>query len=177
MDIKRLYRLYDHNTDSELLGEFTSFVNLWRSRSTDGAFPRLSDFGLEDFTAWRGRLSLGKIDDSNQLNMILWGTQLAYWWGIDYTDKPLGFRDDLYPAAWNEAEHTYLETLIKTQTIGIWQGNLNQPGTTDINIKCVEVPLAQDGQISHILSIYIKYQPGADIDIKAEPTYTSQYNE
>ncbi|MBT4887942.1 MAG: hypothetical protein HON65_00105 [Rhodospirillales bacterium] len=177
MNSERLYRLYKNDTDSKLFGEFTSFIDLWLSKFNDGSFPQWSDYQFEDFPDWYGRLSLAKINDTKELDIVLWGTQLVDWWGFDFTNKSIGFKKEAYPEAWNEAEKTYHDTLVETKSIGMWKGNLDWVGRGYINIRNIDLPLSQDGKISHILSAYIKFEPETYIEISAEPTHTFYFKE
>ena len=140
MEFERTYRLYDRETKSFCFREFSSFIDLWRSKSTSNKFPSLGEYDFEDFGDWYGRLSLGEIINPEKMQMILWGTQLTEWWGADYTKKEPEFLGEAYKNCWFESEIKYLQTMFETKSIGIWQGNLVQVNRSFKSIKSIDLP-------------------------------------
>ncbi len=109
MNIERNYRLYDHTTDPECFHEFSDIMGIWKSKFIDGAFPSWSDFELEDFKGWYGQISLVEFDDQRNSHMILWGTKLVEWWGVDSTHKSLESQAPIDDSDLHNVENDYLK--------------------------------------------------------------------
>ncbi len=155
-----IYRGFPLITPDSAFGPMAGFVSLWRSKWRGArSFPAWRDFDLMDFEGWWGQISLAEIhDEPFDLRWTLWGTAITEWWGADYTGK---FISDL-PAVqdvWHNYEAPFLERLIQDRAIGYVSGSLAPQGRGYRTICGVDLPLQQDGRITHILSAYTLADP------------------
>lgn len=171
MDYQREYQLFKNDTQSAHFPEFTTIIDLWRSKSKEGEAPCWADFEFEDFTGWHGRISLGELIAPKEVLMILWGTKLTDWWGFDYTQKRLGQWKNT-TTTWEQAESNYLDLLFETGSIGAWHGNLESVGRAHCHIKCIDLPLSKDGKTTHLMSAYTQFDPDEKITNIAIATHT-----
>lgn len=137
-------------------GPFESLVEVWqRRRGTDRPLPARGDFPVEDFAPWMGRIFIAKIEHQPfNLRFTLWGTILAEWWGVDYTNKTLG-SESLAPETWRE-ERAYFQEMVRAPFIGVASGYLSHHNRRYIKVISVDLPLADDDEVTHILSAHIK---------------------
>lgn len=152
-------------TEDWRFGPFAGLVTNWRARIAPGArLPRRSDLAFEDFTGWFGRIFIARVErDPFNLRFTLWGTQLVRWWGIDYTNKTLG-EESLDPALWQSSELKYFQTMDRAPFIGIASGYLSQHRRSHIKVLGLDLPCAEDGRLSHIVSAHIEL----DVEESAE---------
>lgn len=155
------YRLYPADLPSTDFGPLTLFVETWRAKCpSPGVFPRWRDFDLMDFEGWWGQISLAEMHyDPLDLRWALWGTMISNWWGADYTNK---FISDI-PAVrevWEHQERKYLERLLSDRLLGYVTGSLSPQARNFYHICGVDLPLENDGVITHVLSAYRLCDPG-----------------
>ncbi len=151
----RQYEIYHKDTSADAFGEFHSFISLWRSKSLNGNIPSWSDFQFEDFDGWYGRLSLFEFEDDETVRVILWGTQLTQWWGVDLTKRNLVDQWNEHANYWTEGEGVYIRQFVQNPGIGRWLGTLNIVDRDFVVIEAIDVPLQRDNHITHVLSAYV----------------------
>ncbi len=151
----RQYEIYHENEPSDAFGEFQSFLDLWRSKYSNGTRPSWSDFQFEDFDGWYGQLSLFRFESASSINTVLWGTKLTNWWGVDLTNRNLMDEWNETASYWADGEGVYVRNLVENPGIGRWMGSLDHVGRGFVVIEALDVLLEKDGEITHLLSAYI----------------------
>lgn len=149
------YRTYDPNNAPQNFGPLSPMVSLWKSKwSASGRFPAWRDFDFLDFEGWWGRLSLGELQSSPfDLRWVLWGTKLVGWWGHEYTGQ-LVSQQPYLGETWQKYERPYLQELRDKRLIGFISGTLAPQQREFYCIHGVDLPLEQDGDVTHIFSAY-----------------------
>ena len=138
-------------------GPFESLVALWnRRRLADGTPPPRDAFQFEDFRNWLGRIAIAKVErDPVQLRVVLWGTVLTDWWGIDYTGRVIGELSDP-PEAWMSLERAYAAEMDRKPFIGAVQGALRSFNRPFIRVVGIDLPLGDRSGLTHVLSAYAR---------------------
>lgn len=150
------YNSCDLETDPSLFGPFQDIVKMWSDRRQGEALPSRRDFDFFDFKEWWGRISIAKIElDPLNVRFVLWGTQLTAWWGVDYTNKEVG-EASISPDVWKLVEWRYFERMTKSPFIGVAYGPLDQHGRKTMKVMGIDLPLAQNGAVTHVVSAHIK---------------------
>ena len=151
------YGLCPLDSDAARFGPFADLVALWRERIAPGhQVPARRNFDAFDFREWLGRIFIARVErDPFDLRFSLWGTVLTQWWGIDYTGKTLGEQSN-NPGLWDMVELEYFKQMEADPFIGIASGYLDQHDRSHIKVIGVDLPLAKDGVLSHVLSAHIK---------------------
>lgn len=151
------YKGYALTAGPSCFGEMAPFIALWQSRMSDeGKLPSWRDFDFFDFRGFWGRVSLAEVrQDPFDLYFRLWGTDLADWWGIDYSGSLLS-EDATVTKDWAAAEIVYFERLTVGDSFGLFTGTLEDVGRGHVRVQGVDLPLAREGQVSHILSTYLR---------------------
>ena len=142
-------------------GPFAGIVRTWRAKWPAGdALPARAAFDFPDFRGWWGRIAIARIrHDPFEVRFQLWGTQLAYWWGVDYTGRTLGEASP-DPAAWLNTEGRYFEAMAQSPFIGVAWGGLEHYRRGGIRVMSVDLPLAEAGGVSHVLMAHREIGPG-----------------
>ena len=137
-------------------GPFADIVRLWQQRRRhSGRLPRRRDLDFYDLTKWLGRIFIAKVErEPFRVRFVLWGTQLAEWWNVDYTGKLLG-EASIDPEVWNSVELKYFEAMDREPFIGIASGYLEQHDRPHIKVLGVDLPLSDGQGLSHVLSAHI----------------------
>lgn len=145
------------DSDPSAFGPFEKIISLWRSKRRDGAaMPRRKDFDFFDFKGWWGKVSIARIEpDPFDIRFVLWGTQLTEWWGVDYTNKRLG-EMSITPDVWQVLESKYFRAMAEEPFIGLVCGALDQHSRPFIRVVGVDLPMASDTDVSHVLSVYME---------------------
>lgn len=138
-----------------MFGTMASFVELWQKKmSPDHRLPSRSDFDFFDFHEFWGRVSVAEVRrDPFDIYFRLWGSSLVDWWGTDYTNRLLS-EETVTPVTWAEAESQYFERLSVGDSFGFFTGTLDDYGRGHVRVLGVDLPLAKDGIVTHILSTY-----------------------
>lgn len=144
-------------TEAWRFGPFAGLVSNWRGRIAPGAqLPRRADLAFEDFAGWFGRIFIAKVERQPfNLRFTLWGTQLAHWWGIDYTNKTLG-EESLDPELWKSSELRYFEVMDRAPFIGVASGFLSQHRRSHIKVLGLDLPCGDGAGLSHIVSAHLE---------------------
>jgi hypothetical protein len=152
-------------TEADRFGPFRDLVSLWRHRSKPGlAPPRRSDFEIEDFKEWFGRIFIANVErDPFNLRFTLWGTQLVDWWKVDYTNKTLGSLSRS-PSLWKFSEIQYFSRMDQSPFIGISSGKLTQHNREHIKVIAIDLPLSDGRGISHVLSAHMLISVADEIE-------------
>lgn len=153
------YRACPVDMPLEGFGPLAGFVDLWRSRwPDDGGPPARGAFYPEDFRRWMGRIFIAQVErDPFQIRFSLWGTTLAQWWKADYTGKLLG-SESKNPALWNMVELEYFKAMDRDPFIGIASGFLDQHDRAHIQVAGVDLPLFDQGRLTHVLSAHVQLE-------------------
>ncbi len=140
-------------------GPFADLVRLWADRfGDDGALPARADFDFFDFRGWWGTIAIAEFEQNPfDVRFVLWGTKLAQWWGVDYTNKRLGEKA-LDPELWQQVESKYFESMVADPFIGIVLGHLDQHERPFIKVIGVDLPLSDGTCVKHVLSAHIKIE-------------------
>lgn len=143
--------------DASSFGAFTDIVRMWRGkRGTNGAFPNRAEFDFFEFQGWWGRIAIAEVKRAPfGVRYSLWGTQLTEWWGVDYTNKLLGDAS-IVPHVWRSTERRYFEEIARAPFIGAVLGRLEVGDEPAIQVVGLDMPLSEDGVISHVLSAFTK---------------------
>jgi len=167
---------YPSDTASDVFGPFQSIVELWKSKQgTSGEFPEWGDFDFYDFEGWWGQISLTEVSrDPIDLFYVLWGTKLTEWWGIDYTKKFLGTAS-VTGNTWDQAEREYFSNIVEDRCIGFLTGSLERHARGYIYVRGIDLPLEQDGIVTHILTAFEKYDPADAFTPHLIPTFRIGY--
>jgi hypothetical protein len=152
------------NADAAGFGPFAGLVATWQSRTTpQRPLPSRADFDMIDFAGWLGRVFIAKIEhDPFTLRFTLWGTELAEWWGVDYTGKRLG-EASFTPEAWEPTELAYFAEMDRAPFLGIASGYLSQHGRSFIKIAGLDLPCSDGAGLSHVISIHLRMHPEESI--------------
>lgn len=144
-------------SDAERFGPFEDLIRLWRGRIGAGrSLPSRGDFAVEDFRTWLGRIFIARIErDPFAVRFVLWGTQLAQWWKVDYTNKLLG-AESSHPDLWNMVELKYFEAMDRAPFIGVACGYLDQHDQSHIKVLGVDLPLSDGAGLSHVVSVHMQ---------------------
>lgn len=140
--------------DPEDFGPFRDLVKLWQSKRGDRLFPARSDFKVTDFRPWLGRIAIANLEsDPFNVRFVLWGTELAIWWGADYTKKSLG---DLAkrPELFKEVEGKYFFDMKSDPFIGLAEGQLEQHYNRYRKLMSVDLPLGSNGTVEQVLLVH-----------------------
>ncbi len=148
------------DADPASFGPFAALVATWQSRtSRQRPVPRRADFDFEDFAAWFGRVFIAKVErEPFALRFALWGTQLAEWWGVDYTGKRLG-EASLAPHLWESTELAYFAAMDRAPFLGIASGYLSLHGRSFIKVAAVDLPCTEGAGLSHVISAHLRIDP------------------
>jgi len=167
------WRGYPSDTTSASFSQLAPFIDLWRSKSPQpGVFPTWRDFDLMDFEGWWGQVSLAEImDDPFDVKWILWGTKITDWWGVDYTNKRMS-ETAMIQDVWLNYERGYFQKLIQDRLIGYVNGTLAPQSRDHTFIRGVDLPLEQNGRITHYLTAYQKCEAEDMNAPKPEPIFT-----
>jgi len=151
------------DTPGEAFDPLASAVNVWRSKiSARSDLPGWEDFAAVDFGSWWFQLSLAEMRrDPVDIQWIIWGRSLALWWGHDYTDQFIS-KQPYLGDIWERVERPYLERLMDERLIGFITGTLKPQDREFTYVDGVDMPLARDGEITHLLSIYRLREPDDD---------------
>lgn len=146
------YQACPLETASDRFGPFAGFARLWRTRWTaEGRPPARDDFDFADFKGWWGRIAIARFEhDPFDVRFVLWGTLLAYWWSVDYTDRPLGAASP-DRSAWTRTEGRYFEAMADRPFIGIAWGSLAHYRHPELKVMSIDLPLCDDGNVTHVL--------------------------
>ncbi|MBO6519863.1 MAG: hypothetical protein JJ900_03140 [Rhodospirillales bacterium] len=149
------YRAYPSETPAGDFGPLAPFVDLWRKKwPAYDRFPRWADFDLRDLQDWWGQVSLAEMHRSpTNLRWVLWGTKIAEWWGADYTGKYITDIPEVKDV-WTKHERAYMDRLLDDRLIGYVSGTLAPQDRSFFYINGVDLPLEQDGTITHFVSVY-----------------------
>jgi hypothetical protein len=150
-----VYSAYPSDTPVSDFGLLSNFVDIWRKKSPGaGKFPCWRDFELMDFEGWWGQVSLAEIqDDPFDFRWTLWGTKMTEWWGVDYTNKLIGEIPEVEDV-WNNYEKPYIQRIVNERLIGHVTGTLSPQNREHQYICGVDLPLEQDGRVTHFMSAY-----------------------
>lgn len=148
------------DTAPACFGPFAEVVGLWRQKwPAAGRPPSRRAFDFQHFRPWMGRVAIARIDrDPFDLRFVLWGTQLSFWWGLDYTGKTLG-EGAQDPQAWKDTEGRYFRAMDREPFIGVAWGGLDHYRRPDLRIMSVDLPLWEGGGLSHVLMIHREIGP------------------
>lgn len=167
-----LYRAYPSDTQSTVFGPMLDFVDIWRLKCPRaGEFPKWSDFDFMDFKGWWGQMSLAELHyDPFDLRWALWGTKITDWWGIDYTGQYISDIEQVREV-WRNHERMYLERLIGERAIGFVNGTLAPQDREYLNICGIDLPLEENGVVTHILSAYQLCEPDVVYEPSEDPIF------
>lgn len=148
---------YPLATDPSRFGPFEDFVSLWRSRIlTLNRIPSRSDLDFYDLKGWLGKISIAKITtDPFNVEFVLWGTELAGIWGVDYTRTTLGTKS-VTPDAWRQTEVRYFEAMSADPFIGVVCGTLEQYNRPFVKVLGVDLPLTDGDNLTHVISAHLE---------------------
>lgn len=149
------YRAYPSETPPGDFGPLAPFVDLWRQKwPAYDRFPCWADFDLGDLQDWWGQVSLAEMHrNPTNLRWVLWGTKIAEWWGADYTGRYIMDIPEV-KGVWTKHERAYMDQLIDQRLIGYVSGTLAPQDRSFFYINGVDLPLEQDGKITHFVSVY-----------------------
>ncbi len=152
-------------TPAVLFGPFADIVALWQGRRADaGGLPPRSAFGFMDFRHWWGRVAIARIEhDPFDVRFALWGTQLADWWGTDYTGRRLGEAAN-DPDAWLRTEGRYFQAMADAPFVGIASGGLDQHDRSFIHVLGLDLPLGDAGGLTHVMALHMQIETGTGPD-------------
>ncbi len=162
------------NADPSDFGPFEGLVSLWQSKRNGRLFPARADFGVAEFKPWLGRIAIVNLEtDPFNVRFVLWGTQLAEWWGADYTNKSLG---DLaaQPELFKEVEGQYFLEMKSGPFIGLIEGKLEQHYHRYRKLMGVDLPLGSDGTVEQVLLVHEEIAPDASLE-ELLPDSPAQY--
>ncbi len=150
-----VWHAYPAETPDDAFGPFTPIVALWRSKApAPGVFPRWKDFDILDFQGWWGQLSLAEMHrDPLDPKWVLWGSMLTNWWGMDYTGRRISEQPHL-DTVWGQFEQEYFQRILDERLIGFITGTLEPLGREYLFVRGVDLPLENDGVITHVMSAY-----------------------
>jgi len=150
------YGRLDLSTQAAAFGPFAEIVTLWRDRRGPGdGLPDRADFDFFDFRGWWGRIAIATIEkEPFDVRFVLWGTSLAEWWGVDYTNKRLG-EHSVTPEAWEQVEQPYFENMVRDPFIGVVSGYLDQHGRPSLKVIGVDLPLGRGREVNQVLSAHM----------------------
>lgn len=159
------YRVCALDAPLDGFGPLAGFVELWRSRLPDDRRPPARrDFNPEDFAPWMGRIFIAQVERAPfRARFSLWGTTLAQWWKVDYTGKLLG-SESKNPALWDMVELEYFKAMDADPFIGIASGFLDQHDRDHIQVAGVDLPLFEDGGLSHVISAHVQLGSGDRVE-------------
>ncbi|MEC9265007.1 MAG: hypothetical protein VX464_03070 [Pseudomonadota bacterium] len=145
------------DADPAHFGRFHNLVRKWQSkRDSEKGGPGRRDFDFFEFRGWWGKVAIARIEtDPFDVRFVLWGTRLVDWWGVDYTNKRLG-EASITPEAWTMVEGRYFQTMHRDPFIGVVCGYLDQYKRPHLKILGIDLPLFEDGALSHVLSIHME---------------------
>lgn len=168
-----IYSAFNPDTKASDFGLLGSFIDIWRRKSpTSGKFPEWRDFDLMDFEGWWGQMSLAELhDDPFDFRWALWGTKMADWWGVDYTNKYISEIPEVYEV-WNTYEKPYIQRIVNDRLIGHVTGTLSPQEREHLYICGVDLPLEQDGRITHLMSACHLCEPDDITSPTAKPIFT-----
>ncbi len=167
------WRGYAADTSSQSFAQFASFLDVWRGKCPDsGVFPRWRDFDLMDFEGWWGQVSLAALlSEPFDVKWVLWGTKITEWWGIDYTNQRMS-ETALIQEVWQNYERDYFQRLIKHRLIGYVNGTLAPQERDHVYIRGIDLPLEDNGKITHYLTAYQMCDPDDDGVPDVTPVFT-----
>lgn len=153
-----------------MFGPLCPIVSLWKSKwSACGAFPAWRDFDFLDFEGWWGHLSLGELQrDPFDLCWVLWGSRLVEWWGREYTNQLIS-KQPYLGKTWEQSERPYLQELRDKRLIGFVSGTLAPQQREYHHVHGVDLPLEQNGVVTHIFSAY-KLKDGPEVFAPSAPS-------
>lgn len=156
------YHALPVDAPSAAFGPFKDIVSIWRSKTRPNVrIPARSEIDFYDLKPWLGKISIAKIEpDPFSVQFVLWGTELTKWWGVDYTQQPLGTKSEA-PDAWQRIEGAYFAQMMKEPFIGIVGGTLDKYGRPFIKVLGIDLPLLENGLLSHVLSVHFEILPDA----------------
>ena len=148
----------------EAFGPFEDLVSLWQSKRRGRSFPARADFDVTEFKPWLGRIAIANLEtDPFNVRFVLWGTQLAEWWGADYTNKSLG---DLAknPELFKEVEGQYFLDMKTDPFIGMIEGQLERHYERYRKLMGVDLPLGSDGTVEQVMLVHEEIDPDASLE-------------
>lgn len=142
---------YDLDTPSMALGGFQSFVELWRGKCRNGAFPAWRDFDFHDFTHWHGWLSVYDVTgrDPFDFHARLWGTELVELLGHDMTGKSPrcgGAGPDAFRGGFGEDDMTFMAKVVNEPCLAVTEGAIFWQNRNYVRYTDLFLPLSSDGQ-------------------------------
>lgn len=166
------YRVYQEDLGAGMFGPFAAVVDLWREKAGDARFPAWSDFELEDFTGWWGRISLADVhQEPFDIEFALWGTKLTEWWGVDFTRKKMSEVYENRQVNWEKFEGPYFRKLVDDGGIGIIMGDLRALHRGYISVQGIDLPLMRNGRVGQVMSVYRHADDNQDPVSGAKPVW------
>lgn len=159
------YGMCPLDTDAWSFGPFRGLVAQWHDRRPPGGgVPRRDDFQFEDFVDWLGRVFIAKVErDPFNLRFTLWGTKLAEWWRVDYTNRTIGELSNS-PDLWELTEIQYFSEMDRRPFIGIACGFLSLHGRDHIKVLGLDLPFSDGNGLTHVISVHMKIDLGETVE-------------
>ena len=139
-----VYETFDPGTSSADLHPFGSFVEIWRSKATNGALPGWKDFDFTDFKEWLGRIIVEEVisKDPVDVRFRLWGTTVAEIFQYEMTGKLMS---EAPPNQFDPVEFDLIDKMIHEKVFVLAKGPINWTGRDYKMVAVFALPLADDG--------------------------------
>ncbi|RVU38377.1 PAS domain-containing protein [Hwanghaeella grinnelliae] len=152
------YKYFEPDVDPAEIPTFSDLVALWQSKRQGRHVPTRADFNFYDFKGWHGWVCIHEVRyDPFDYTVRLSGSSIDSLYGL----TTQGFGREEMNEVYSEqvVRDEFDEFACRNLFISYIEGPLNIKDRTFTNVKYLELPLSEDGEMAdHTIEILYPYK-------------------